>query len=482
MPENSDSNQGKVGVIPATFMVAGNMMGSGVFMLPANLAAFGSIAILGWLATTAGAIALALTFAGLARIDPAAGGPYAYSRAAFGNYMGYQTNLVYWISTVIGSVCLAVACVGYLSHLIPALNNPWTATCVEMLFIWLCTFANMLGPKLIGKIQSCTTLIALTPILGIAFFGWIAFDFNIFAESWNVSGKGSLLAVGGTLNYTLWAFIGVESAAVSAGVIKNPSRNVPIATICGVSLASICYILSSSVIMGMIPNKELLVSSAPFADAARILLGDSAGDLVALCAACACLGALGGWLLLTGQSAHAAAKDGLFTLIFARANRNGAPSPGLFAVAIIMSACVILSISEGASEQFGKLASISVILAILPYIYSCIAIKVLGYGKLERPVYMACVSLGLVGACYCLIALAGSNASQTRWGLLFVVATIIFYSTAITRMRDFTKNQELPSKLCGGEIRWLTLAVIIALLVVLLWLTVEGSPQTRHFW
>ena len=81
-----DSN--KIGVVAATLMVAGNMMGSGVFMLPANLAGIGSIALLGWLITCVGAIALALTFAKLASIDPAAGGPYAYTRKAFGDYMG----------------------------------------------------------------------------------------------------------------------------------------------------------------------------------------------------------------------------------------------------------------------------------------------------------------------------------------------------------------------------------------------------------
>ena len=75
-----------------------------------------------------------------------------------------------------------------------------------------------------------------------------------------------------TLNFTLWAFIGVETASVSAGVVENPTRNVPIATLGGVILAGICYVLSSSAIMGMIPNKELIASSAPFADAALSLI------------------------------------------------------------------------------------------------------------------------------------------------------------------------------------------------------------------
>lgn len=79
---NQDDNSNKIGVVAATLMVAGNMMGSGVFMLPANLAAIGGVAVFGWIVTCIGAIALALTFAKLSSIDPAAGGPYAYTRQA----------------------------------------------------------------------------------------------------------------------------------------------------------------------------------------------------------------------------------------------------------------------------------------------------------------------------------------------------------------------------------------------------------------
>ena len=81
----SVSEENKIGLVPVTLMVAGNMMGSGIFMLPANLASVGSISVVGWLITLSGAVALALVFAKLAILDPAAGGPYAYARKAFGD-------------------------------------------------------------------------------------------------------------------------------------------------------------------------------------------------------------------------------------------------------------------------------------------------------------------------------------------------------------------------------------------------------------
>ncbi|WP_249043642.1 amino acid permease, partial [Burkholderia territorii] len=261
-------------------------------MLPANLAATGGIAIFGWLITVVGAVSLALVFAKLAAIDPAAGGPYAYARKSFGPYIGYQTNLIYWLANVLGNVGLAVAGLGYLTHFFPMLRDPLVFALAQIFVIWLFTYANILGPNVVGRVQSVTTIFALVPILGMAVFGWFWFSKDVYLAGWNVSGTSSFGAIGATLNFTLWAFIGVESASVSAGVVENPSRNVPIATVGGVVLAAVCYVLSSTVIMGMIPNKALLASSAPFADAARLALGDTAANAVAICAALGCLGSL----------------------------------------------------------------------------------------------------------------------------------------------------------------------------------------------
>ncbi|WP_258401885.1 amino acid permease, partial [Burkholderia multivorans] len=211
-------------------------------MLPANLAATGGIAIFGWLITVVGAVSLALVFAKLAAIDPAAGGPYAYARKAFGPYMGYQTNLIYWLANVLGNVGLAVAGLGYLTHFFPMLRDPLVFALAQIFVIWLFTYANILGPNVVGRVQSVTTIFALVPILAMAVFGWFWFSKDVYLAGWNVSGASSFGAIGATLNFTLWAFIGVESASVSAGVVENPSRNVPIATVGGVVLAAVCYV------------------------------------------------------------------------------------------------------------------------------------------------------------------------------------------------------------------------------------------------
>ncbi|HUL03469.1 MAG TPA: amino acid permease, partial [Gemmatimonadales bacterium] len=260
----------KMSLLQATMLVAGNMIGTGLFLLPSSMAAVGGIAIFGWLVATAGAVALGLAFAKLGELEPKEGGPYAYARDFLGPYVGFQTNYVYWFGNWIGNIAIAVAAVGYLAEFIPGINGPPGSVVATAAVIWLLTFANILGPRVVGALETWTMALALIPILAIAIFGWFWFDKATFLSGWNVSGGSNISAVGRAASIALWAFMGVESAAVSAGVIENPKRNIPLATLIGLGLSAVVYILSSTVIMGIIPNAELQTAHAPFAEAARL--------------------------------------------------------------------------------------------------------------------------------------------------------------------------------------------------------------------
>lgn len=464
-------DKNKIGLVPATLMVAGNMMGSGIFMLPANLAAIGTIAIFGWLITVVGAICLGLIFSKLTQLYPAAGGPYAYSKKAFGNYMGYQTNLVYWLANVVGNVGLAVAGLGYLTTFFPELKDPLVMAMAQIAVIWFFTYANILGPNVVGRIQGMTTTVALVPIIGMAIFGWFWFNPHTYMAGWNVTGQGDMTALGMTLNFTLWAFIGVESASVSTAVVKDPVKNVPIATVTGVILAAVCYVFSSTAIMGILPSETLISSSAPFSQAVSVALGPVAGDIVAACAAIGCLGSLGGWTLLVGQTAQAAADDGLFGKVFACTNKKGVPASGLAIVAAIMTVQVLATMSPTASQQFGKIASIAVILTLLPYIYSSVAIKIIGREKMNANQGIFYTVVGLIGAFYGMAAMIGSNPEQTRWALMFVIATIIFYELAENRQWEMKDHDKKIHCVVPAWVRYLTLIVTIIALVIMFWIS-----------
>jgi arginine:agmatine antiporter len=418
----------KIGVVAATFLVAGNMMGSGVFLLPGSLAKIGSVSMWGWVVTTIGSLLLAFVFAKLGRLAPKAGGPYAYARDAFGPYMGFQTNTIYWFANWIGNVALPVAAVGYFSYFIPALSQPMVRTVVVLVLIWLFTFANILGAQVVTRIQSITTSFALIPLFGIAIFGWFFFKSDLYSAAYNVTGKGDFQAISGAASLTLWAFIGVESASVSAAVVKDPEKNVAIATIAGVALAAVVYISSSAVIMGMIPNDQLQVADAPFALAAQVAIGNIGGGVVSLCAALGAGGSLGGWILLTALSAKAAGDDGLFPKIFSKANKDDTPVQGLLIVGVLMSLIVLVTAaSPTASEQFEVITQAAVVLTLLPYIYSCVACYFavdLSHTTIHTGVYWVLTSITVV---YCLWAIFGTNGQMVTYAFLFMLFISVFY-------------------------------------------------------
>jgi len=185
----------KMSLVQATMLVAGNMIGTGVFLLPVNLASVGGIAVFGWLVATAGAVALGLLFAKLGELDPQEGGPYAYARDFLGPYVGFQTNYIYWFGNWIGNIAIAVAAVGYLATFFPGISDPPASLFATAGVIWFLTFANILGPRVVGALETWTMSLALIPILGIAFLGWIWFSPETFRSGWNVSGGSNAQAI-----------------------------------------------------------------------------------------------------------------------------------------------------------------------------------------------------------------------------------------------------------------------------------------------
>ena len=112
-----------LGVAACTAIVVGNMVGSGFYLSPAAVAPFGNLAILAWIVMGAGAICLGLTFAKLARLAPATGGPYAYTRMAYGDFPGFLIAWGYWISIWTSLPVIAIAFAGAVFDLFPDLHN-----------------------------------------------------------------------------------------------------------------------------------------------------------------------------------------------------------------------------------------------------------------------------------------------------------------------------------------------------------------------
>jgi len=434
----------KMSLTQATMLVAGNMIGTGVFLLPVNLAHVGGIAIFGWLIATVGVAALGLAFAKLGELRPQQGGPYAYARDFLGPYAGFQTNYVYWFGNWIGNIAIAVAAIGYLAELVPPITHPPASVAATAILIWLLTFVNILGPRVVGALETWTMALALVPILAIAIFGWLWFDPQVFLAGWNVSGESDLYAVSRAASMALWAYMGIESAAVSAGVIENPKRNVPLATLIGLGLAAVVYVLSSSVIMGLLPNEALRTSHAPFAEAARIAIGAPGAIIISVCAVLKSVGSLGGWMLLVGQSAQAAAHDGMFPRVFARLNANGVPGTGLIIVAVLMTIVLFATMSPTLADQFNHIVDLAVILIIVPYVYSAVAVvKVIYDEGLPRTTFRIYKWIALAAVVYCLWAVIGGDPETVVHALVALLISVPLYPFFIRSMDAANKRAAL---------------------------------------
>ena len=250
--------------------------------------------------------------------------------------------------------------------------------------------------------------LALIPILAIAFLGWFWFHPATFRASWNVSGGSDAHAIMRAASIALWAYMGIESASVSAGVIENPKRNIPLATMIGLALAAVVYMLSSTVIMGIIPNAELQTSHAPFAEAARMAIGNVGMVVIALCAVLKSFGSLGGWMLLVGQSAKAAADDGMFPTVFGRLNRHGVPGRGLVIVGVLMTVVLFATMSPTIAGQFSRIIDLAVILVVVPYIYSSVAVvKVIHDHGCRGRTFVTFKWIAIAAVAYCLGTVGG---------------------------------------------------------------------------
>ena len=438
----------KMSLLQATMLVAGNMIGTGVFLLPVNLASVGGIAVFGWVVAAAGAAALGLVFAKLGELDPQEGGPYAYARDFLGPYVGFQTNYVYWFGNWIGNIAIAVAAVGYLAEFIPGVEKPPASVVATAGVIWLLTFMNILGPRVVGALETWTMSLALIPILAIAFFGWFWFSPDTFQSSWNVSGGSSAHAITRAASMALWAFMGIESAAVSAGVIENPRRNIPLATLIGLGLAAVVYILSSTVLMGIIPNAELQRSHAPFAEAARLAIGPAAMVIVALCAILKSIGSLGGWMLLVGQSAKAAASDGMFPAVFGRLNRHGVPGAGLVIVAVLMTIVLFATTSPTIAGQFSRIIDLAVILAVIPYIYASVAVvKVVYDHRLPARTFQTYKWIAIAAVVYCLWTVVGGDPPTVVNAMVALLVSVPLYPFFLRSMAAAAER-----KRAGGQV------------------------------
>ncbi|MHC9085805.1 amino acid permease [Luteimonas sp. RIT-PG2_3] len=425
----------KIGPILATFVVANNMIGSGFFLLPATLAGSGGVTAFSWLIGTLLAVALGGAFARLARQYPDLTSPDDYVRPSLGRDMGFLATTLYWVSSWMGNNAIAVAAFGYLVILLPIDDSGSVRLAGQIVLIWLMFALNLLGPRSIARFQSMCVVFGLLPVAVVLVAGWGSFDGDLYRAAWNVTDKSDLAVVFGSLAPVFWAFVGLETGAMVAGVVRDPDRNVPIATLSGIVIAGIVYLVSSVLMMGIVPAAEMAASSAPFALVAGKIFGAWAIPIIAAAAALKATGTLGGWMLVTGESGARAAQRGFLPAIFGRVRRNGSAGWGLLIIAVSMTLLAILTQAPTVSGQFKTIIDMVVTLVVMAYVAAGLSLLL---GTRERPSGTTERLLGMSALIACGLLIASTDND-------ILVGALIVALLAWAGYRGFARRREPPA-------------------------------------
>lgn len=428
---DKSARAGKMGFWMCLALVVGNIIGSGVFLLPASLAPYGLNSVFGWLVTATGALLLAYVFAQLARVYPQAGGPYVYPRVAFGELAGFLMAWGYWVSAWVGNTAIAIGTVASLAELVPVLKTtvgaPAFTACA---LIWFLTFLNWRGVRYAGAFQIVTTILKLLPLTAVIILGCSLFidqDASVIRVE---PQPFAIPAVAAAAALTLWALLGLESATVPSDDVIDPQHTIPRATIIGTLVAAVIYVAASTTVILLIPGTQLAESSAPFADVVRIFWGDSAASTVALFAFISGAGALNGWILVQGEMPRVLAREGVFPAVFAHTSKYGTPGAALFITSGLATPVVLMNYTDSMVNIFTFIILIATAAFLVVYLLcSLAALKLAWRGELgvQGTKFVVLLVVATLAAAYSLWTLYGAGAQAVGWCMALLAGGLPVY-------------------------------------------------------
>ncbi|WP_447765958.1 APC family permease [Sphingopyxis panaciterrae] len=406
----------------------GNMIGSGVFLLPRDLAPLGWNAIIGWGVSIAGTLCLAVVFARLAKRLPAGCATFTYAAAAFGPGTGFIVAWSYWISCWTVVATLAVAAVSNLSILVPALGGAGSGPAfLAISFIWLFTIVNLFGVRRAGGAQLLTLALKLIPIVGaVIVAAWMLGTGKAAVPTLAGTQPVGLSGISAAATLTLFALLGFESSAIVGDRVRDPERTIPRAMVIAAAATGLLYLLSCTTVTLMVPLAELEQSNAAYATFFATMVGPSTGQVVAAFAAIAALGALNGFVLLQGDIPRDLAHRRLLPDIFAEDNRFASPWFTQLVSSGLASLIVYANYSRGLADLFSFMVKVTTSTAIIFYIAGALAALKLERGGSLR-VSGGFAALTILGFLYSCWALYGAGLEASLWSLLLTAAGLPIY-------------------------------------------------------
>lgn len=413
----------KIGFWSVFELVTVCQIGSGL-MLPANLAAYGTLSFWGWGASSLGAILLAFMFSQLCLRYPRTGGPHAYVKEAFGKTAGFFTGWTYWVISWVSTIAIITSAVGYVLPIL-GVKSPFMCLALEIIIIVAVTVINLQGVYRAGKSKLLFNTVKMLPFIVVPFIALSYFDFGNLAVLTITKSEQSQY-----FNYvvllTFWGFIGFETVTASVAEIDQPQKTIPRAILFGTLFVAAVYFLSSVGIMGAVPAQILMYSNAPYAETIHYLFGGYWHLIISIIAALVCLAAVNAWTLASGQIALGIAQDKLLPKIFAKQNKNGAPVAALTLSCLGSIPVLILAHTENIAEKVNIIIDFSVVAFVFVYVISCVAfLKLMWKRRSEEPAWLWIC--GVLSLCFCLWIVASTDLAVLLVASFFVLSGLPIY-------------------------------------------------------
>jgi len=416
-----------------TALVVGNIIGVGIFAMPATLAPYGLNAISGWLVTVIGCAFLAISFAGLSRAFPEDDGPSAYTERAFGKGAAFIVMWCYWVSIWVANAAIAIALVGYLTIFFPGLTDTaGLPGLVALSLLWMFVGINLLGARTAGWVQLLTTVLKLVPQVGVIVLGlWLLLAHPAIYAAHVPPNPPSWREISSVSSLALFAMLGIECAMIPASRVRDPQRTIPRATLTGTLVAAAIYIAISAVPMFVIPQAELAVSNSPYADLFARVLGGHYGQAVAAFVLVSGLGVLNGWTLLSGEVVQCMSRHGGFPAAFMHENSRGAPARALLLTAVVTSVMLLTNFTDSISKVFSLLIVIATGATLPLYLASALGLIVLRRlqpprpARPRRPRWLQAAALAAV--IYCAWVSIGMGTEPLLWTIALGGAGVPLY-------------------------------------------------------
>ena len=410
----------KLGFGSVLAIVFGSQIGSGIFVVPASLAPFGTFSIYGWILAGLGAVILAFVFAGLCSNFPKTGGPHVYVNEMFGRVSAFFTGWTYWLISWISSSVVVVTAVACLHPFFGEHQSPYMYLCLEIVLLLSLTYINCKSVVLSGKLEFVLTLLKFIPFVSVPIIIFQDFDISKACLLKEYQGKPGLDLISLATSIAFWCFIGVECATTPAEAVENPSKTIPRAIVLGTVSVALIYIINNVAIMGVIQSEILANSKAPYVDAINVVLGKNSSMIIAVITSLVCIGTLNAWILTSSQISLGLAKDELLPAILARKNKEGAPYVSVLISCLGMIPILILTKNENLSSQITYIIDFSVKSFLLVYLICSLAY--LKFAWLKKS--MKKIILSVIAIFFCILMIVESSLQSIVIATLFTISGI----------------------------------------------------------